>query len=176
MPIIDPDWVPPIEMTFDIEKPIRSQQGLMMAGNPIAMAAGKPGAPRVQADAMQGSVAGDTLLFGTGGVGRVFDSPVGGSIEIPQATFRAFTTCEVRFYFELATSTGGVTATGTVRKNGISVLTQTRTLTSFAPYTVDISLVAGDMVEFEMAGTGGGFAVVRNIQYRTGATRTCGGV
>ena len=47
MPIINPDWVPPVESTFDVKKPIRSEQGLMLAGNPIAIAEGKPGAPRV---------------------------------------------------------------------------------------------------------------------------------
>ena len=47
MSLINPDWVDPIESTFDEGKPIRQEQGLMMAGNPIAMAAGKPGAPRI---------------------------------------------------------------------------------------------------------------------------------
>ena len=46
MTIINPPWVPPIEATFDEGKPIRSQQGLALAGNPIAMAEGASGAPR----------------------------------------------------------------------------------------------------------------------------------
>jgi hypothetical protein len=46
MPIVNPDWVAPIEMTFDEGKPIRSEQGLMLAGNPIAITLGKPNAPR----------------------------------------------------------------------------------------------------------------------------------
>lgn len=45
MAIANPDWVPPIEMTFDTGKAIRSEQGLMLAGNPIAMARGKDGSP-----------------------------------------------------------------------------------------------------------------------------------
>ena len=48
MVITNPDWVPPIEMTFDVEKPIRSEQGLMLAGNTIAMGLGKPGAQRIE--------------------------------------------------------------------------------------------------------------------------------
>ena len=44
--ITDPDWIDPEETTFDVEKPIRSEQGVMLAGNPIAIALGKPGAPR----------------------------------------------------------------------------------------------------------------------------------
>lgn len=45
--ITNPDWVPPIEETFDEGKPIRSLQGLMLAGNPVAMGLGKPGAARI---------------------------------------------------------------------------------------------------------------------------------
>jgi hypothetical protein len=44
--ITDPDWIDPEETTFDVGKPIRSEQGVMLAGNPIAIAMGKPGAPR----------------------------------------------------------------------------------------------------------------------------------
>ena len=52
MPIINPDWVPPVESTFDVKKPIRSEQGLILAGNPIAIAEGAPGAPRIVPDAL----------------------------------------------------------------------------------------------------------------------------
>lgn len=47
MPITDPDWVPMIEATFDPGKPARSEQAVAFAGNPIAIALGKPGAPRL---------------------------------------------------------------------------------------------------------------------------------
>jgi hypothetical protein len=63
MPIINPDWVPPIEATFTDEKPVRSEQGLMLAGNPIAMAMGKPGAPYIAAEwhPFNGAAHGDGL-------------------------------------------------------------------------------------------------------------------
>lgn len=47
MSLTDPDWIDPIESTFDPGKAIRSDQGLMMAGNLIALALAKPGAPRI---------------------------------------------------------------------------------------------------------------------------------
>jgi hypothetical protein len=50
MPITDPDWTAPIEMTFDPNRPIRSNQGNMLAGNPIAMALMKPGSPVILAN------------------------------------------------------------------------------------------------------------------------------
>lgn len=46
MTLTDPDWIDPIESTFDPGKAVRSDQGVMLAGNPIAIALGKPGAPR----------------------------------------------------------------------------------------------------------------------------------
>lgn len=53
MVIVNPDWVPPIEITFDEGKPIRSEQGLMLAGNPIAAFLGKPGAVRLLLSALE---------------------------------------------------------------------------------------------------------------------------
>ena len=66
MSFADPDWVPPIEMNFDVEKPIRSEQGFLLAGNPIAIANGKPGAPRIQRAAVQdGAINAPKLATGT---------------------------------------------------------------------------------------------------------------
>jgi hypothetical protein len=53
MPITNPDWIPPIEMTFDVGKPIRSEQGVQIAGNPIAIAQGADGAPRVRGNSFE---------------------------------------------------------------------------------------------------------------------------
>lgn len=45
--ITNPDWVPQEEADYDEGKPIRSELGLALAGNPIAIALGKPGAQRI---------------------------------------------------------------------------------------------------------------------------------
>ena len=65
--ITDPDWIDPEETTFDVEKPIRSEQGVMLAGNPIAIAQGKPGAPKIQGKALDidiGNLSGTTAIVG----------------------------------------------------------------------------------------------------------------
>ena len=59
--ITNPDYVAPDETTFDVEKPIRTEQGLMLAGNPIAIVLGKTGAPRLRIGALQRLTAGDEL-------------------------------------------------------------------------------------------------------------------
>ena len=83
MPITDPDWTPPIEMTFDVEQPIRSEQGIMLAGNPIALAQGKPGSPYIETawHPYDSAAVGDGntgLLwdFATDGVPADFDGPL----------------------------------------------------------------------------------------------------
>jgi hypothetical protein len=65
--ITDPDWIDPDEATFDVEKPIRSEQGVMLASNPIAIAQGKPGAPKVKGRALDigiGNLSGNTAIVG----------------------------------------------------------------------------------------------------------------
>ena len=75
MPITNPDWVPPIEMTFDVKRPIRSEQGLMLAGNPIAIAGGAPGAPIIVAGwhPYNGNIIG-------GSTGLIYDHAVDGDV------------------------------------------------------------------------------------------------
>ena len=65
--ITDPDWIDPEETTFDVEKPIRSEQGVMLAGNVIAAFQGKPGAPKLQGKALDigiGNLSGTTAIVG----------------------------------------------------------------------------------------------------------------
>jgi hypothetical protein len=65
--ITDPDWIDPEETTFDVEKPIRSEQGIMLAGNVIAAFQGKPGAPKLQGKALDigiGNLSGTTAIVG----------------------------------------------------------------------------------------------------------------
>ena len=70
MSLINPDWIDPIESTFDEGKPIRQEQGLMFAGNVIAALAGKPGAPKVADKVVTGS--GTTTLSGIDDFGGLF--------------------------------------------------------------------------------------------------------
>lgn len=183
MPITNPSWVPPIEFTFDEGNPITSKQGLMLAGNPIAIANGGAGAPRVHAEAMQGSVAGDTVLFGTGGTGVVFETSEGIITEtIPDATFRATTNCEVRVKAEFAATNGSAPNVAfKVFKNGTAVQTDIHGNTAYVTSTpVDITLEAGDIVQVGGTGSDGAGGLsgvkIRNITYSTGAQRSVGGI
>lgn len=74
--ITDPDYIPPIEMTFNEGKPITSGQGLQLAGNPIAIVQGKVGAPYVRTvlHPYNGGFVGD------GGDGVLYDYDRDGSV------------------------------------------------------------------------------------------------
>jgi len=177
MSLINPDWIDPIESTFDLEKPIRQRQGLMMVGNPIAMAAGKPGAPRIQADAMRGSIAGNTLLFGTGGLGVVYDGFESGRF-ISDAAFRATTDCEIRVRggFRKINS-GGIEALFKVWKNDTVVQNDTTFSFNFISSTpVDITVAAGDLIRVQIGGGEGEPGQARNIRYTVGSQRSVGGI
>ena len=158
--------------------PLTSELVKQLRDNPIAIAEGAPDAPRVEAMAMQGSVAGGNLLFGTGGTGVVYASDSDESDTFfPDATFKATTSCEVRVSAEYARSGSGA-ASLRIWKNGTAVLTETKTPTSYSTHSVDISLEAGDIVRVSGAGdtSGGSSCTVRNIRYLVGSQRTVGGI
>lgn len=187
MPIINPDYTPPIEMTFDEGKPIRSEQGLMLAGNLIAAFMGKPGAPRLYgtaavprsqqtelgvlsltaSDAVTldglhylGDFVNTSTGFGTG------VSPWNGAGVITSVLM----TGEVRF---VATQTSsGSNFTGQIRllKNGTVV--QTFSLSSgsdsaSAVRTIDVSIAVGDTFEWQVRRIDGpGTASISSMRIR----------
>lgn len=153
--------------------------------NPEAIAEGAAGAPRIRAAAMAGSVAGDELLFGTGGTGVVFTA-VGGDGEVffPEGSFRAIASCTVRVSAEYARTGGAQNVTLRVRKNGTAALTQTKSGTDYSTHSVDISLVPGDIIRVSGQGspavdtpaTDASIANIRNVRYMVGSVKTVGGI
>jgi len=172
------DWTDQDPNSLLPGQPWTSAKALAAFENPVAIAEGAPDAPRVQAEATQGSVAGDVLLFGTGGTAVAYEGAADDVFWIPDATFKATTACEVRVYLEAIrrfSNTAGAFAR--VYKNGTVVLDHAIPELSYtAAPTVDISLVAGDMVRVQGVGNGTVGAGIRNIQYRTGAQRSVGGI
>ena len=168
------DWTVITDAQLDPDAPLTSDLAYAWRDNPIAIAEGASGAPRIRADAMGGSVAGNTLLFGCGGSSVVYGSGVSSTTQVSDATFRATATCSVRVYLETNVTNGAGTSL-VLLKNGSSILTVT-TDSSWTSRTVDVSLVAGDIVRLFLINGSSGSAQVRNIQYRTGAVRSCGGI
>lgn len=167
-------------------EPVISSTMLAFEENPRAIAEGATGAPRILAEAMSGSVAGETLLFGTGGTGQVFTSDPDAGITVWAAQFRATTACTVRVrgqYRRIGDSTTPVFFS--ITKNGSSIISESTDSTSFQnSATVDVSLVAGDLVLVVGQGGSGGTPEnpttssiqIRDIKYTVGEQRTVGGI
>ena len=159
MPIINPDWVPPIESTFDVKKPIRSEQGLMLAGNPIAIAEGKPGAPRLYGlaavpDQNRSELQVESGVSATNDwieTGINIDGPLSG-------VFRVVTlTGTLRFSVIYTTSTA---ATGTleIRRNGVALQSWAQPGTETETRVLDAASVPSDEWQWVIvpsAGSGG---------------------
>ena len=148
--------------------------------DPIAIAEGAPGAPRVEADAMQGSVAGDILLFSALGADNTFAIGRNESTIVPGSFFRATTSCQIRVSGEVRFSSGlEGGATLALLKNGTSVQSRAATGTSFVAMTAtDITLVAGDVVYFTLstADVTNQNGICRRLRYFTSGQRSVGGI
>lgn len=170
--ITNPDWVPPIEETFDEGKPIRSLQGLMLAGNPVAMGLGKPGAQRILGRAVMSDpniltdgyfitvAAADTYELESGaGFGQVIDTSLSNS-----------STYSTRGTLTLYGYSGSLRFKGSFRKNitsggnsylrillnGAVVNSWSTSSTTFVQKVQDITVAPGDVVEWQIADSGGG--------------------
>jgi hypothetical protein len=167
-------------------EPVISSTMLAFEENPRAIAEGATGAPRILPEAMSGSVAGETLLFGTGGTGQVFTSAPESEIIVWAGQFRATTTCTVRVrgqYRRIGDS--GTPVTFSIAKNGSAIISESTDSTSFQnSAAVDVSLVAGDLVVVSGSGGSGGTPndptsssiQIRDIKYTVGEQRTVGGI
>ena len=160
--------------------PLTSELVKQLRDNPIAIAEGAEGAPRVEADAMQGSVAGDILLFSALGGDNTLTLGRNESILVPGSIFRATTSCQIRVSGEVRVSSGSEGgATLTLFKNGTSVQSRQSTGTGFvAMAATDITLVAGDVVHFTLdtADVINQTGICRRLRYFTGGQRSVGGL
>jgi hypothetical protein len=105
MPITDPDWTDPIEATFDPGKAIRSEQGLMLAGNTIAMALMKTGSPVILANWHPYNM----VTAGDGATGEIWSHAVDGAVsEIETPDFDAGYEYQVNFQ-DVSNSAGSAT-------------------------------------------------------------------
>jgi len=160
-------------------EPWTSGKALAVYENPIAITEGAADAPRVQAAAMAGSVAGDTLLFHALGLNVTFSTT--SSAIVPGSIFRAVTSCDVRIAGQVQKSTGSASDSAQLEafKNGtqIAIAFGTGSYINLGP--TDVSLAAGDVIRFVATANvvdGSPTARVRNITFKTGAVRTVGGI
>lgn len=156
--------------------PVTSELMTAFRDNSIAIAEGTVGAPRVQADAMSGSIAGDVVLFKSKAGDVSGDDGSTPYVEIDSTSnFRATTSGSLRIVCNISNvSGGGVSAR--IIKNDVAVASGSST------FTVDVSFIAGDVIWVDGragSGAGGGAAsgsFTAQVDFKTGAIRAVGGI
>lgn len=153
---------------LDPDSPIRSVDGLALRDNPIAIAEGASGAPRVAPEALEARSVGsvrchyDITVYATDSGGDVSISAGGDDV----FSIVVFYPGDYKFLYELK-AVNGNTVTAKVKINGSTVNTQTTTSTSFVNKSYSASnLSRGDVITIRLdtsdsnnAGRIGGFEV-----------------
>lgn len=129
-----------------------------LAANPIAIAEGAPGAPRVMADAMPEFAAGDEVLVNISGLGTEVPI-VGSAVEIFR--FHPIKAGGFRFKVELESSGSGA-GSASVVKNGV-VLATLSDPDGWNSYSYDFTVAAGDAVWITVTSSASS-ATYRNAQ------------
>ena len=159
--ITNPDWVPFDDTNFNERKPIQTWQGLGFAGNPIAIANGAPGAPRIKPAAMQRSAPGNeicaTLFYGEVSTAQVAYSTIGVDRMPETVSVKVLVSGGVHVTFShRATASGGPQSTARVLR-GTTVMAEWAATTAPTTRAVDFSVDFGDSITIQhrFSGSGG---------------------
>jgi hypothetical protein len=162
MPITNPDWIPPIEMDFDVGKPIRSEQGVQLAGNPIAIIQSADGAPRPltveQFKAAQPFVvaAGEVVLGPFVHSGNFTSASRNGSTYESAGSITVLPNVSGVIRFRASYGGGGSTVTEiSLLRNGSEVFFFRGVAGVSGTQTADISASSGDVFEWQVRRTSG---------------------
>ena len=142
--ITDPDWIDPEETTFDVEKPIRSEQGVMLAGNVIAAFQGKPGAPGLNFKAIEQLAAGDAVRVSYDDEAGVISGAgvwpdADGVLLVQRGT--------VRVSFEARGHSSAEFEVIRIRDGSETVVHTVDPTGSYALYEVDVAVMPGDAIK-----------------------------
>ncbi len=128
--------------------------------NPVAIAEGALGAPRILLPALETIAAGNTIR-------SRFDAEVSGEHQLTGYGFAFIQTGSVRVTFEHRSSVGDGNATVVRIRNGSETVLATHANTgSYVARTVDVSVIPGDFVFVRNSAS---FAVpfLRNVRFQT---------
>ena len=153
----------------DADSPVTSTLVSALAENPTAIAEGAAGAPRIQASASSGSVAGNVLLWAS-----LKDSASGtGFVVVPQSHYRAVAAGVVRFKAVVDAQSGTARASFVrVSRGATPVVLNSVSATT----TIDVTVAIGDVIYLSLTGgAGGGDSISAHAEAYTGASRINGG-
>ena len=133
-------------------KPITLQQGRALRDNPLAIAEGSSGAPRVDGNAFPDHLAGAVVLDAVTPIGLdilTADGPAGvggGTLFQYYWSFTAIKSAALRMQADMKVSAGAATARIAIIRNGTVVTELTTSSTSYAAQQIDFTYGAGDQI------------------------------
>lgn len=158
------DWTALTDAELTSGKPALQTQGRAFRDNPIAIAEGAPGAPKVSYTALSDFAAGSVLLAASNAEVGPFSTSLAKVKEISVPRGGTFTVS-----FDIAPGGGGNTS-GRIYVNGSAVGTL-RTLGTDADYTTfteNITVSAGDLIQL-YASNNGSLGLARNFRLKAAA-------
>lgn len=164
-------------------KPITLQQGRALRDNPLAIAEGSSGAPRVDGDAFPDHLAGAVVLDAVTPIGLdilTASGPAGtaGTLFNYYWSFTAIKAAALRMQADMKSSSGGSSARIAILRNGTVVTELTTNSTSYVTQQIDFTYGAGDQITVRAGvnySSGGADSFIRNLTIlsdRRGTYRT----
>lgn len=161
------DWTTIPDTSLDPGAPARSIDAKALRDNPIAIAEGADGAPRIASASVGLLQAGDTilcnLLIGTATPGAASYPEVGiGSVPGRSYSITVISSGVVRVYFQHRRPGSSLESNARVLLNGVTVQSWSTTSSSFQTRQVDVSVSPGDMITVQHASA----SELRSVQLR----------
>jgi hypothetical protein len=159
------DYTTITDAQVDPEAPITSELMSALRDNPIAIAEGAVGAPRIRTTALQGPVAGtDHLIMrlqeDATAIEAVSSFPGVGLNNRASLASHLGVTClvpgTITAYFEHRVGSGGSAAVARILKNGSQVASWSTFSFTFVARSVNISVEVGDVIIFQQHTGGSG--------------------
>jgi len=156
-----PDYGVISQIETDPGKPLRAELVKRMAFNPLAIAGGADGAPRILLPAFERITAGTTIRS------RIDESlTVGESMSVQRFFFNFIQTGVVRVSYTMTAQ--NVNAVGSVRRIRNGAETTLVSNNSSGTYTVDAAVLPGDTIRIMMTTSIIGGGSLSNCRFQTG--------
>jgi len=159
-------WTTLLNAIFLVGKPITSASGLALRDNPISIAEGAPGAPRIHIGALQRLVAGNQVRSR---LDTIRSASSGSNTVVVSTSFSFLQSGSIRLTFEHS-STGGSTEVVRLRGGALTVLSSFGNPGTLTARTLDVPVLPGDTVSVNTPGPlsgGTGSASQRNVRWMT---------
>jgi hypothetical protein len=162
-------WTTVPDSSLEPGKPIRSIDALALRDNPVAIAEGAAGAPRILSFALEPLDAGDVIRSRDDG--EITNSSTFYEL-VASWSFMQYGS--VRIYMELRVNAGTTSAQVRRTRNGstVTLATLANSHSTYASRTADVSVEMGDKVEIYFRNDNfGGIAYIRNKRLQTSGAK-----